>query len=61
MRLPEDLVDTGAAAVAAGRSQRAVQLAVRAGRLRNYSTKRNATRVSLAEVLAVFGDPLGLL
>ncbi len=60
MQRPDDLVDTGAAAVAAGRSQRAVQLAVRAGRLRNYSSARNRVLVSLREVLAVFGDPLGL-
>jgi hypothetical protein len=58
---PDDLVDTGAAAVAAGRTQRAVQLAVKAGRLRNYSAKRNRVLVSLGEVLGVFGDPLGLL
>lgn len=55
-----DLVDTGAAAYAAGRTQRAVQLAVKAGRLRNYSTARNRVLVSLAEVMEAFGDPLSL-
>lgn len=59
--MPADLVDTGVAAHAAQRSVRAVQLAVKAGRLRNYSTKRNRVWVSLGEVLDVFGDPLGLL
>lgn len=58
--MPRDLVDTGVAAYAAGRTQRAVQLAVKAGRLRNYSTARNRVVVSLAEVLDAFGDPLAL-
>lgn len=55
-----DLIDTAAAAHAAGRSQRAVQLAVKGGRLRNYSSVGNRVLVSLAEVLDVFGDPLRL-
>lgn len=58
--MPRDLVDTGAAAHAAGRTARTVQLAVKAGRLRNYSRKRNRVLVSLSEVLDAFGDPLGL-
>lgn len=58
--MPRDLVDTAAAAHAVQRTARAVQLAVKAGRLRNYSEKRNRVLVSLDEVLSVFGDPLGL-
>lgn len=58
--MPADLVDTEVAARAAQRTARAVQLAVKAGRLRNYSGKRNRVLVSLAEVLDAFGDPLGL-
>lgn len=58
--MPADLVDTAVAAHAAQRTVRAVQLAVKSGRLRNYSVKRNRVLVSLAEVLEVFGDPLSL-
>ncbi len=58
--MPADLVDTAAAAHAAQRTVRAVQLAVKAGRLRNYSAKRNRVLVSLGEVLDAFGDPLSL-
>lgn len=58
--MPADLVGTAVAGVAVERSARAVQLAVRAGRLRNYSEVGNVVMVSLGEVLDLYGDPRGL-
>jgi hypothetical protein len=57
--MPADVVDTEVAGLAVGRSSRAIRYAVRDERLRNYGTTRRV-RVSLAEVLDLWGDPLGM-
>lgn len=55
--MPADLVDSELAAFAAGVSVWTLRRAIRESRLCNYGTPRRV-RVSLAEVLAVVGDPL---